>query len=86
MEDSIFKYDRSGRLLYHPELHENHGKTWSLDELEYLCKFHHAGELNDMSLALGRPATSITTKITYLRKQGQYDFYRKLNRYYVEVI
>ena len=83
MKDSEFQYDASGRLLYHPELHENHRKEWTLDELEYLCKFYRASDLNDMSLALGRPATACAMKMAYLKKTGQYELYRKLDRYYV---
>ena len=82
-EEIVFIYDRSGRMKYHPEFHENHGKSWTADDLEYLCKFHDTCGLNDIGFALGRPATSCATKIDYLKKQGQYEFYRNLNKYYV---
>lgn len=82
-ESEVFIYDASGRLKYHPELHENHGKPWTADELEYLCKFHHTCELNDIGFALGRPATSCATKIDYLKKTNKYEFYKNQNLYYV---
>ena len=82
-DSKVFQYDRLGRLKYHPELHENHRKAWTVEDLEYLCKFHQSCELNDMSLALGRPATACAMKISYLKQQGQYEFYRKLDKYYV---
>jgi len=78
---SEVKYDTSGRMLYHHEFHTNHGKVMEEEELEYLCKFHDVDGLESIALALGRTQMTLATKLTKLKKNGRYEYYRKLNHY-----
>lgn len=81
----IYEYDSRGRLKYHPELHARQGKRWTSEELEYLCKFHTIDSLATISLALERVQPYVYNKLWELKKSGQYEYYRNVNKYYVSV-
>lgn len=76
-------YDSQGRVMFHPALHPNTGKPWTEDELEYLCKFHMVDGLELMSYALGRTHMAINQKLVQLRKEGKYEYYRSISKFYV---
>lgn len=80
------RHDNSGRILYNPELHPNHRKEWTIEELEYLCKFYEIDGSKAVSLALGRVEGTILNKVHKLRKIGLYEHYKKLNKFYISVI
>lgn len=66
----MVEYDRYGRMKYNPELHENQGKPWSEEDLEYLMTWYEIIGAEEMSLALGRPEAVIANKVSKLRKSG----------------
>lgn len=66
----MVEYDRYGRMKYNPELHENQGKPWSKEDLEYLIAWYEIIGAEEMSLALGRPEAVIANKVSKLRKSG----------------
>ena len=74
------QYDSCGRMKYHPEFHENNGTLWSEEDLEYLCKFEDKDDLEVLSLALGRTYATVAQKLSLLKKKGEYEYYRKLNK------
>lgn len=81
IQNEEFEYDAYGRLLYHPELHDRHGKPWDESELEYICKF--AGDKSSvLAFAIGRPMTSISAKLWVLKNNGLFDYYKNLNKYW----
>ncbi len=80
--DEGVKYDKYGRMLYHPEFHPNHKKPYTEEELEYLCKFWDFDDRKTMSFALGRPETSISTKVTELMKQNKFLYYKHLSKHW----
>lgn len=82
MDDVVIEYDKNRRIKYHPELHPRNGTQWTEDELEYLCKFHKIDTLVDISFALERAEASLAGKLTALRKNGKYEYYRNLNKHY----
>lgn len=69
-------------IQYKKEVYLNHNKPYTVEELEYLCKYYEADGAEYMSAALDRPISSIRTTVYRLKKSGQFDFYRNLNRYY----
>lgn len=69
-------YDRFNRMLYHPEFHFNHGKTFSGEELEYLCMFYGVDHVRSLAFALGRTEHTIRVKYDRLRREGLVDMYR----------
>lgn len=75
-------YDNQGRMNYHPFYHPNHGKPFTFEELEYLCKFYETDGKESIGMALGRTPATIANKVWQLKKQGKYDYYRNLNRYW----
>lgn len=77
--EEIFEYDSNGRLKYHPKLHGKTGKPWTEDDLEYLCKYHAVDDIGSIALALDRTHATVASKLTDLRKNGKYDYYRSLN-------
>lgn len=76
------QYDNQGRMLYHPEFHENQGKKWTEEDLEYICKYHDIDHLETLALAVGRTKMTVANKLTDLRKANKYDYYRNLNKHW----
>lgn len=76
------EYDSCGRMFYNPEFHPHHGESWSESDLEYLCKYHEYDGLKCMELALGRTQKTIASKITDMRKNGKYQYYKNLNKHW----
>lgn len=75
-------YDKIGRLKYNPFYHVNQGTLWSESDLEYLCKYAEIDGLKKIALALGRTETTVGEKISQLRRNGKYEYYKNLNRYW----
>ncbi len=76
-----FKLDRLGRIMYHPDFHENHGKKFSEEELCYLAKFYKFDGRRAVSFALGRPEGPVQKKYLDLLKQGKVAYYKGLDYY-----
>lgn len=76
------EYDENGLLKYNPEFHPNYKKPYTLEDLEYLCKYYEVDGLKSISLALGKPPQAIRSMISRLKKSGKFDFYKNLNRYW----
>lgn len=75
-------YDACGRMKYHPDFHENHRKKWSEEDMEYLCKFETVDDLETLGLALGRTKATVAEKLSLLKENGQYNYYRNLNKHW----
>lgn len=81
IEDGI-QFDILGRMKYNPSYHENHGKPFTIEELEYMCKYYEIDGFRSMGFALGRTEHTIASKVSDLRKSGMFEFYKNLNRYW----
>ncbi len=79
------KYDSQGRMEYHPDFHPNQNKMWTLSELEYLCKFYKIDGPLMTSLALGKTQKTVSGVYGALKRSGEYEFYRNLNIFYVNI-
>jgi len=75
-------YDKYGRMAYHPEFHSNHGKPLNETDIEYLCKYWEIDGAKTMSFALGKTEHTLSCKINQLRKQGLFEYYKTLNKYW----
>ena len=73
IKDIKVKYDSSGRMLYHPFYHPNHGKSFSESDKEYLCKYYHCDPVEIMALALGRTESTVREQARKLRNTGLFD-------------
>ncbi|WP_255298416.1 DNA-entry nuclease [Brevibacillus dissolubilis] len=80
--DEGIEYDEQGRMKYHPEFHPNHGKRFSIEELEYMCKFYEYDSVRTMALALGRTEATIASKVRELRQAGKFEYYKNLNMFW----
>jgi len=80
-EDDI-QYDRRGRMLYHPEFHENHGKPFSESDREYLCKYFEYDGRFSVSLGLGKTEVAIKGELDRIRKAGLMAYYKNRNKYW----
>ena len=80
-QDDI-KINNYGRMVYHPDFHFNHGKKFTEAELEYLCKFWESDGRRVMSYALGKTEVTLQQKVNVLRKQGKFEYYKNLNKYW----
>lgn len=72
------EYDSQGRLKYDPDLHDCHQERYTEDDLAYMCAMHRAMTLTDIGLAVGRTPCAIAVKIGNIKKQGRYEYYKKL--------
>lgn len=64
------QYDCCGRMKFNSAFHKNNGTPWSKEDLEYLINWYDKIRADEMSFALGRTMTTISSKVTYLRKCG----------------
>lgn len=82
LEVTPIEYDELGRMKYHPSFHENHRKPFTESVLEYMCKYWHLDEVKTMALALGKTETATSQKVCDLKKCGQFDYYKNLNKHW----
>ncbi len=75
-------YDRTGRMEYNPDFHFNQGERWTESDLEYLCKYIEIDGYRSVSFALGRTEKTIASKIADFKKNGKYEYYKNLNKYW----
>lgn len=81
LDDGI-QLDRFGRMLYHPDFHPNHKKPYTVEDIEYLCKFWEYDHRRSLAYALGRPEHSLASVVNRLRKEGLYEYYKSLNKHW----
>jgi hypothetical protein len=72
------EYDEFGRMNYHPDIHFNHKRPWTEEDLAYLCRFHHSDGCDSLQYALGRTSKTLGSKVCDLRKEDMFDYYYKL--------
>jgi len=71
------RYDRQGRMVYHPDFHPNQGKPFSDEEIEYLCKFYDYDDRQSLAFGLGRTESSVQEKVFKLKKRGVFEIYKR---------
>ncbi len=77
-KDGYFYTKSNRRLRYTPELHENHNRPWSLNDLIYLCGMWDSakrGERKAIALGLGRTYGTVTYKVWVCKRDGSYEHY-----------
>ncbi|MFE3973164.1 MULTISPECIES: hypothetical protein [unclassified Peribacillus] len=82
IEDIKVEYDDCGRVKFNPELHENQRKPWSEEDKEYLCKYESIDELETVAMALGRTRGTVAENLKKLRKSGEFEYYKNLNKFW----
>lgn len=68
------------RMRYNPEFHENHGKRFTRDDLIYMCSMWDGMKKADIALALGRTLGTVLAKKYELKKDGRFEYYKKLGQ------
>lgn len=76
------EYDSYKRMKYHPEFHFSHGKHFTESDLEYICKFAEVDDARTLAFAIGKTEATINEKLKLLRRQGLYEYYKNLNKYW----
>ena len=71
------KYDRYGRMAYHPDYHPNHKKPFKTSEQKYLIENYAIHGPETVALALGRTIGGVMTRANALRKAGQMPKYNQ---------
>ncbi len=66
------------RMRFNPDFHENHGKPWTTADLIYLCSSWDGAKKADIAMALGRTHGTVLSMAHSLRKNGQFEHYKKL--------
>lgn len=64
-------YDNAGRMKYHPDFHPNHNKSFTTDELEYICLYHKCDDMRSISYAIGRTENACRSALAIMKKDGQ---------------
>lgn len=82
VHEDEFQYDQFGRILYNPKYHSKHKTFFTEEDIEYLCKYCEIDGLKYMSHALDRPEATLSSKIYLLRKTGEFEYYKNLNKHW----
>lgn len=80
VKNSIEYSASNHRMCYNPEFHENHGKPFTVNDLIFLCSSWDAMKKADIAMALGRTHGTVLSKAYYLRKSGQFEYYKNLGK------
>jgi hypothetical protein len=81
-QEEDIEFDRFGRMCFNPEFHFNHGKPFTKEDVEYLCKFYEIDHVRSIGFALGRTEHTLRSKVDYLKKKGLYEHYKNLSRHW----
>jgi hypothetical protein len=60
-------------------------KPYSFSDLEYLCKCYGAVPIHDLAAQMERTSASLMTTVRKLIKNGQFQHFRKSNRYFPDI-
>jgi hypothetical protein len=75
---SEIKYDKYGRMKFHPDYHERHGKGYTTKELSYICKHYYRGNVKTLAAAMERTETSMRQLVCDLRAAGKFEHYKTM--------
>ncbi|MFS0883337.1 hypothetical protein [Metabacillus niabensis] len=64
---------------YKEEIKSNLRKSFTVSDLEYICKYIHIDGAYNIALALGRTKNSVVKMYTQLKKENTDTFFRNLN-------
>ncbi len=70
------KYDRYGRMFYHPDMHSKHKRAWTNKDEQYLIENYVIDGAVSVSLALGRTSKTVQQRVRTLRKEGKMPEYQ----------
>lgn len=68
--DDDIKYDRYGRMQYHPDYHAKHGTPWLNSDQKYLIENYEKDGPESVSFELERTIHTVMAKAYQLRKDG----------------
>jgi hypothetical protein len=68
------------RKPYNPELHFNHGKPWTVQDLAFMCSRWEKMRKEDIALTLGRTHQTVLSKADKLRVSGDFEIYKKIGQ------
>ena len=66
------------RMRYNPYIHANHRKPFSEEELAYICSIWTQHKKSEIALILGRTHGTLLKKVSDLREEGLFDYYKNL--------
>lgn len=78
--DGIDYTKSNKRMRYNPEFHENHGKPFTKDDLIYMCSMWDSMKKADIAMALGKTHGTVLSKAYALRKNGLFNYYKRLGK------
>lgn len=76
--DKIEYTSSNKRMRYNPEFHDKHNKPFTEDDYIYICSMWKNTKKLDISFALGRTVGSVCLKKYELKKNGLFEYYKKL--------
>lgn len=80
------EYDKCGRMKYNPDLHQNNGKPWSKEDLDYLINWYEIIGLEEISMALERSEVTVAAKVAYLRRKGKMNKGSRSKKYHNKLL
>ena len=64
------KFNKLGRMLYHPDFHQRQHQHWTTHEQKFLLENYELLGPEEVSLTLERTIQSVMMRMTFLRKKG----------------
>ena len=66
------------RINYDPEIHDNHKKKWTEEDMAYLVQSRPHIKYNELSYAIGKTSEACAYKYRCLKKLGLIEYYKNL--------
>lgn len=66
------------RMKYSPQICTSHYKSYTTKDLAYMCCFYGVISSREIAVALGRTQKSVLNKVARLRKNGEFEAYKKM--------
>lgn len=80
VQDGLEYTASNRRMRYNPEFHENHRKPFTKEDLIYMCSMWDSMKKADIAMALGKTHGTVLSKAHLLRKNGRFEYYKKLGQ------
>ena len=65
------------RMKYDPDIHNNRNKSYTTDDIMFICSRWDFDKKRDIAYATGRTEASLTRLVGALKKSGEFESYRK---------
>jgi len=76
--------NKGGGVLSNEKFNVNHYKSYTVNDLIYMCSMWENTSKRDIALALGKTTGALKTKANELRKSGQFEYFKSLGHTFLD--